>query len=283
MYRHPQAIRDLCRYLATPHGPLGPETLAALDLSTVEKLPAEWVTVDFRRRHGDQVWRIRFRDAAEEAGAEAWLLLLLEFQSRDDTDMALRMLGYVVELYRDLEAQGVVRPGTRRPPVLPVVVHNGESPWGAPVEVAELIALPEVPAQVRRDLAELQPSQRLHDDTYALRARGSILHDFYNGIERVFVRIARELNGGVPRSEQWHRELIRNMALEIPAVRPAVIDADLAGTLEEYLRFRQVFRNVYGAVLSAGRMRSLEARMPATLEAFRNQVRSFLAWMLGGE
>ena len=162
MYRHPQAIRDLCRYLVTPHGPLGPETLAALDLSTVEKLPAEWVTADFRRRHGDQVWRIRFREAAEDAGARAWLLLLLEFQSRDDTDMALRILGYVVELYRDLEAQGVVRPGARRPPVLPVVIHNGESPWGAPMEVAELIALPKVPAQVRRDLAELQPSQRLH-------------------------------------------------------------------------------------------------------------------------
>ena len=162
MYRHPQAIRDLWRYLVAPHGPLGPEIFAALDLSTVEKLPAEWVTVDFRRRHGDQVWRIRFREAADEAGADAWLLLLLEFQSRDDADMALRVLGYVVELYRDLEAQGVVRPGTRRPPVLPVVVHNGESPWGAPVEVADLIALPQVPAQVRQDLAELQPSQRLH-------------------------------------------------------------------------------------------------------------------------
>ena len=124
MYRHPQAIRDLCRYLVTPHGPLGPETLTALDLSTVEKLPAEWVTADFRRRHGDQVWRIRFRDASEEAGAGAWLLLLLEFQSRDDTDMALRMLGYVVELYRDLEAQGVVRPGTRRPPV-PLATAGG--------------------------------------------------------------------------------------------------------------------------------------------------------------
>ena len=121
------------------------------------------------------------------------------------------------------------------------------------------------------------------DDTYALPARGSILHDFYNGIERVFVRIARELNGGVPRAEQWRRELIRNLALAIPAVRPAVIDVDLAGTLEEYLRLRHVFRNVHGAVLSAGRMRSLEARTPATLEAFRNQVRSFLAWMLGDE
>lgn len=55
-------------------------------------------------------------DAAPDAGA--WLLLLLEFQSRDDPDMALRILGYVVELYRDLEAQGVVRPRNRRPPVL---------------------------------------------------------------------------------------------------------------------------------------------------------------------
>ena len=162
MYRHPQAIRDLCRYLVPPHGPLGPETLAALDLCTVEKLPAEWVTADFRRRHGDQVWRIRWREAGEGVGAGAWVLLLLEFQSRADTDMALRVLGYVVELYRDLEAQGVVPPGTRRPPVLPVVIHNGESPWGAPVEVADLIALPEVPAQVRRDLRALQPSQRLH-------------------------------------------------------------------------------------------------------------------------
>ena len=162
MYRHPQAVRDLFRYLAAPRGPLGPETVAALDLSTVAKLPAEWVTADFRRRHGDQVWRIRLREASDDAGAEAWLLLLLEFQSRADTDMALRILGYVVELYRDLEAQGVVRPGTRRPPVLPVVIHNGESPWRAPVRVAELIALPRVPAQVRRDLRALQPAQRLH-------------------------------------------------------------------------------------------------------------------------
>ena len=162
MYRHRQAILDLCHYLAAPNGPLGPDTLAALDFSTLAKLPAEWITKDFRRRHGDQVWRIRFKGAAPDSGAGGWLLLLVEFQSRDDPDMALRVLGYVVELYRDLEARGVVRLGTRRPPVLPVVIHNGVSPWRAPVEVAELIALPEVPAAARRDLQTLQPSQRLH-------------------------------------------------------------------------------------------------------------------------
>ncbi|MCY4123520.1 MAG: hypothetical protein OXG72_21645, partial [Acidobacteria bacterium] len=60
------------------------------------------------------------------------------------------------------------------------------------------------------------------DNTFALRARGSMLHDFYGGIERVFVRIAEELDGGVPHGEQWHRQMLTDMSLEIPGVRPAV-------------------------------------------------------------
>ena len=118
-------------------------------------------------------------------------------------------------------------------------------------------------------------------DTYSLRARGSILHDFYNGAERVFLRIAPELNGGVPRGEQWHRDLIDDMALEIPEVRPAVIDEGLANVLGEYLRFRHVFRNVYGGVLESQRMVSLEDRLPETLAAFRECVEGFSRWMLG--
>ncbi len=79
------------------------------------------------------------------------------------------------------------------------------------------------------------------NEVHSVRARGSILHDFYNGVERVLLRIARELNGGVPRGEQWHRDLIGDMALTIPGLRSAVIDDDLAVVLGEYLRFRHVF------------------------------------------
>ena len=118
------------------------------------------------------------------------------------------------------------------------------------------------------------------DDSYSRRARGSILHDFYNGIERIFVRIARELNGGVPQAAQWHRELVNNMTLAIADVRPPIIDHSLAATLQEYLRFRHVFRNVYGTVLEAARMHSLEEQLPATLVAFREQMAAFLRWML---
>ena len=120
------------------------------------------------------------------------------------------------------------------------------------------------------------------DNTFALRARGSMLHDFYGGIERVFVRIAEELDGGVPHGEQWHRQMLTDMSLEIPGVRPAVIERDLARQLGDYLRFRHVFRNVYGSLLEAGRLRPLEEKLPDVLAAFRTQIRAFLAWAVGG-
>ncbi|MCY4662132.1 MAG: hypothetical protein OXF93_20375 [Acidobacteria bacterium] len=130
---------------------------------------------------------------------------------------------------------------------------------------------------LRDELAAAPPS----DDTFALRARGSVLHDFYGGVERIFVRIAEELNGGLPQGERWHRQIVTDMTLDIPDVRPAVIDAALAEELGAFLRFRHVFRNVYGSLLQAERMRPLEERLPDVLAAFRRQVRAFLKWMVG--
>ncbi len=121
----------------------------ALDFSTLEKLPAEYVSDDLRRRHGDVVWRVRFRD-------ETWLYLLvmLEFQSTADPYMAVRILVYTGLLYQDLIRRGAVGDGGRLPPVLPVVLYNGRPRWSAPVEVGDLIA------PVGKALACYQPSQR---------------------------------------------------------------------------------------------------------------------------
>ena len=63
---------------------------------------------------------------------------------------------------------------------------------------------------------EFDAAPREMDDTYGIRARASIMHDFYTGVERIFIRIAEELNGGVPRSEQWHRQLLADMTLDLP-------------------------------------------------------------------
>lgn len=42
---------------------------------------------------------------------------------------------------------------------------------------------------------------------YILRAGGSILHDFYTGIEKIFENIAKEVDRRLPMGEDWHSEL----------------------------------------------------------------------------
>lgn len=97
----------------------------------------------------------------------------------------------------------------------------------------------------------------------ALRGIGAILHDFYTGIEHVFETIAPELNGGLPAGESWHRELLTSMTLDLPGIRPALIRKETARLLDEFLRFRHLFRNLYGFELEWPRVRELLTRLPA--------------------
>ena len=97
---------------------------AELDLGSLMPLSASYVTDDLRQRHGDLVWRLRFKD-------ERWLYVVL------------------------LLADGALRERSVLPPVLPVVIYNGRQPWTVPVDVAELIA-----SGRGGSLARYQPSQR---------------------------------------------------------------------------------------------------------------------------
>jgi hypothetical protein len=54
--------------------------------------------------------------------------------------MAVRLLAYLGLLYQDLVARKETLADGRLPPVVPIVLYNGEPPWDAPREVAELIA-----------------------------------------------------------------------------------------------------------------------------------------------
>ena len=145
LFSRPRMVRDLLDGFAA-RGWSG-----ALDFDTLAPLPGSFVSEDLRQRHGDLVWRIRFRD-------DRWLylVLLLEFQATVDRAMALRMLTYTALLYQRLDADGVLRDREALPPVLPVVLYNGRWPWTASVEMTELVA---VGSDV---LAPYQPSQRYY-------------------------------------------------------------------------------------------------------------------------
>ncbi len=130
LYSFAEMVADLLRSI------LPAEMLEAVDLRSLEKVSAAYVGDDFRQRRGDTVWRVR---AAGTEGGWAYMLVLLEFQASSDATMALRMIEYTAMLERELLRAGVAEPGDL-PPVLPVVLYNGESRWTAAGDANDLIA-----------------------------------------------------------------------------------------------------------------------------------------------
>ena len=70
--------------------------------------------------------------------------------------------------------------------------------------------------------------QHPRDRDYFLAAAALDLHGFYAGVERLLELIAREVDGGQPTGRRWHRDLLTQMSLAIPAVRPPVLVPETA-------------------------------------------------------
>jgi len=85
-----------------------------------------------------------------------------------------------------------------------------------------------------------------------VRAAGSIIHDFYTGVEKIFRRIATRMDQDLPTGEDWHVQLLQRMAVSVEAIRPPVIDEMLENQLEEYLRFRHLSSVTYTGLISSG-------------------------------
>jgi len=172
LFSDPLMVRDLVQ------GFIDDPWLRKLDFSTLEPVKGHYVSEDLRDRAEDVVWRVR--------AGEDWLYLylLIEFQSRVDRFMALRMMVYVGLLYQDLIRHRQLGPQRLLPPVLPIVLYNGERRWRAPVTLTDL--LPKVPAF----LAPLQPQMR-----YVLIDEGAVPAD-------TLARLPRNLVAAIFRLEQ---------------------------------------------------------------------------------
>ncbi|MBC8235501.1 hypothetical protein H8E77_38630 [bacterium] len=111
----------------------------------------------------------------------------------------------------------------------------------------ELSHFPELSEEIKQLLKE---AHERGISTGHRRIAGSILHDFYTTIEKIFEAIAKVLDGGVPSSSRWHIELLENMASKSErGTRPNVIDDNLKEELRAYLGFRHLFRNIYASEL----------------------------------
>lgn len=145
-YKHLFSHREMVADLLT--GFVNQPWVQELDLTSLEKVNASYITDDLRERADDVVWRVRFRDE--------WLYvyLLIEFQSTVDNFMAVRLLTYIGLLYQDLIKSKQLPIPNALPPVFPIVLYNGAKPWHAAEELRSLIQ------PVPSELQAFQPSLR---------------------------------------------------------------------------------------------------------------------------
>jgi hypothetical protein len=99
-----------------------------------------------------------------------------------------------------------------------------------------------------RAIAEMQMVEghatSLEAGRVRLYAAAAMLDTFYTSVERILERIARAL-GTLPDGPHWHRDLLHSSALDVPSLRPAVLNAESATALRKFLSFRHRFRNLY--------------------------------------
>jgi len=188
LFSDPLMVRDLVQ------GFIDDPWLAQLDFTTLERVNGQYVSETMRAREDDVVWRVK--------SGEDWLYLylLIEFQSSDERFMALRMMVYVGLLYQDLIRQKQLGPNGLLPPVLPIVLYNGEPRWRAPAELSAL--LPPLPTF----MASLQPQMR-----YVLIDEGAYP-------EETLVGLPKNLAAVIFRLEQPHTfEAVRQIITELEA------------------------------------------------------------------
>ena len=142
----------------------------------------------------------------------------------------------------------------------------------------ELADLEQVIARVERGMAAAQ--QRPEDLDLYLDAVALNIHDFYTGLERIFRHIAATVDGSVPESGEWHRELLRQMSIELPQIRPRVLSAEVVQILDEYLGFRHVVRNIYAFQFDPERIEHLVIRLRPGFERVRAELLSFAAFLV---
>ena len=161
IFKTPKLMQDLLHLLQHRLGGRHP-FLNRLRSDTLQRLPGDFVTPDHRQRLADLLWKVEFaedpasgadrvdpadysvrqdEDAAQPDGRTrwAWLVVMLEFQSNEDRMMAVRIQSYAALLWLDLHKRGEIDRREPLPPILPVVIYNGDAAWQAPSSIADMV------------------------------------------------------------------------------------------------------------------------------------------------
>lgn len=138
-----RAIFGLPRHAAAELGAVLPRELAErLDLAELTRVEGSFIEETLRASSSDLLFRAPWRRGrvTPPDTADPFLFLLFEHQSTFDPRMPLRLLGYMTRIW---ERHRREYPDERTlPPIVPLVIHHGATPWHGPTRFAEQLKLP---------------------------------------------------------------------------------------------------------------------------------------------
>ncbi len=150
-----------------------------------------------------------------------------------------------------------------------------------------------VVSHVRFELAQIEQLLEVYADLFTrvqqrppdlveITAVASVLHSFYNGLENIFLAIAKGCDHQVPTGAQWHRDLLAQM-MQVTEHRSRVLSAALTQKLRNYLGFRHVYRHSYAFFLEWTELRELVTALPAIWMQMKAELALFLATLSPAE
>ncbi|MBE2223485.1 MAG: hypothetical protein IAF02_18235 [Anaerolineae bacterium] len=111
-------------------------------------------------------------------------------------------------------------------------------------------------------------------DLVQVTALASVLHSFYNGLESIFVTIAREVDKEVPSADRWHRDLLEQMGAANDS-RDAVLPLVLLSQIQDYLAFRHFYRHAYSFFLRWEELQALVLPLTAVWSQTKRALNQF--------
>ena len=106
-----------------------------IDWSTLRLESGSQIDAEFSASSSDLLYTARL------GGDPAYIYILFEHQSSEDPWIALRLLSYMVGIWRDHARKAPA--GTRLPPILPLVLAQDNKPWKTSTRFADLVQAPE--------------------------------------------------------------------------------------------------------------------------------------------
>lgn len=122
----------------------------------------------------------------------------------------------------------------------------------------------------------IEGAKKVTPDLIQMTALASVIHSLYNGIENIFLTIAKELDETVPTGVQWHRDLLLQMTMQTHK-RDRVISDDAAERLADYLAFRHFYRHAYSFYLEWDELGKLVMPMKEVWEETKKEIKLFLS------